>query len=312
MSTIIISAVIVRLILVKKISIFSYLLPFVQKETKPLTTAAKINEDVSEATKGLIKEIITSIPSDTALILINAIYFKGDWQEKFDKSKTKPMKFKVSPNKIVDYPEGMNLRKKLLYAKIKGKLQRDLGRLAKIIFLKFYFHTYSGKKGEDMEIVALNYTNTDFRMLFILPDKCVKNVNLADIDFETLNDKLRSIKLTLKLPKFKIEYENQQLENTFKALGVKEIFKDSANLEEITDAKVSVSKIIHKAVIEVQEEGAEAAAATAIVMESRSANRQQQKVIEFDRPFLFIIQDVNHRIPLFMGRIVDPRYFFHI
>ena len=50
-----------------------------------------------------------------------------DWQEKFDKSKTKPIKFKVSSDKIVDYPEGMNLRKKLLYAKIKGKLQRDLG-----------------------------------------------------------------------------------------------------------------------------------------------------------------------------------------
>ena len=128
-TTIIISVVIVRLILVKKISIFSYLLPFVQKETKPLTNAAKINKDVSEATKGLIKKIITpdSITVDTALILINAIYFKGDWQEKFDKSKTKPMKFKVSSNKIVDYPEGMNLRKKLLYAKIKGKLQRDLG-----------------------------------------------------------------------------------------------------------------------------------------------------------------------------------------
>ena len=82
---------------------------------------------MSEATKGLIKKIITpaSITVDTALILINAIYFKGDWQEKFDKSKTKPMKFKVSSGKIVDYPEGMNLRKKLLYAKIKGKLQRD-------------------------------------------------------------------------------------------------------------------------------------------------------------------------------------------
>ena len=161
-----------------------------------------------------------------------------------------------------------------------------------------------------MEIVALNYTNTDFRMLFILPDKCVRNVNLADIDFETLNGELRSRQLSLKLPKFKIEYENQQLENTFKALGVKEIFNDSANLEEITDAKVSVSKIIHKAVIEVQEEGAEAAAATAIVVEGRSAKRQPTKIIEFDRPFLFMIQDVNHRIPLFMGRIVDPRYFF--
>ena len=160
-----------------------------------------------------------------------------------------------------------------------------------------------------MEIVALNYTNTDFRMLFILPEKCVKNINFEDIDFQTLEDKLMSIELSLKLPKFKIEFE-AQLVKTFEDLGVKEIFQESANFEEITDAKVSVSKIIHKAVIEVQEEGAEAAAATAIVVEGRSANRRQKKIVEFDRPFLFMIQDVNHRIPLFMGRIVDPRYFF--
>ena len=63
------------------------------------------------------------IKPDTPLILTNAIYFKGDWQEKFDKSKTKPMKFKVSSDKIIDYPKGMNLRdKRLNYAKIKGKL----------------------------------------------------------------------------------------------------------------------------------------------------------------------------------------------
>ena len=94
-----------------------------------MTSAAQINKDVSEDTKGLIKDIINddAITGDTVMVLTNAIYFKGDWQEKFDKSKTKPMKFKVSSDKIVDYPEGMNLRKKLLYAKIKGKLQRDLG-----------------------------------------------------------------------------------------------------------------------------------------------------------------------------------------
>ena len=153
--------------------------------------------------------------------------------------------------------------------------------------------------------MALNYTNTDFRMLFILPEKCVNNINLDDIDFETLDGKLRSRKLSLKLPKFKIEYENQLVE-TFKALGVKEIFQISANFEEITDAQISVNKIIHKAVVEVQEKGAEAAAVTAIVMEGRSV--KSPITINFDRPFLFIIQDVNHKIPLFMGRIVDPRY----
>ena len=152
-----------------------------------------------------------------------------------------------------------------------------------------------------MEIVALNYSNTDFRMLFILPDKCVRNVNLADIDFETLNGELRSTQLSLKLPKFKIEFE-AELVKTFESLGVKEIFR-AANFQEMIDrGDVRVDSILHKAVVEVQEEGAEAAAATAVVM-----TRSPSKIIEFDRPFLFIIQDVNHKIPLFMGRIVDPR-----
>ena len=157
-----------------------------------------------------------------------------------------------------------------------------------------------------MEIVALNYTNTDFRMLFILPEKCVKNINLDDIDFETLDGKLISTELSLKLPKFKIEFKAQLVE-TFRALGVNEIF-GPANFQEMTDSKelLKVDSIIHKAVVEVQEEGAEAAAATAVVINTRSPDRS--KIIEFDRPFLFIIQDVNHKIPLFMGRIVDPRY----
>ena len=155
-----------------------------------------------------------------------------------------------------------------------------------------------------MEIVALNYSNTDFRMLFILPDKCVRNVNLADIDFETLNGELRSRQLSLKLPKFKIEFE-AELVKTFESLGVKEIFR-AANFQEMIDREdVRVDSILHKAVVEVQEEGAEAAAATAVVINTRSPD--QSKIIEFDRPFLFIIQDVNHKIPLFMGRIVDPR-----
>ena len=161
--------------------------------------------------------------------------------------------------------------------------------------------SYLGKQGDDMEIVALNYTNSDFRMLFILPEKCVKKISLEDLDFETLGSKLTSTKLSLKLPKFKIEFE-AELVKTFKALGVKEIF-GAANFQEMIDREdVRVDSILHKAVVEVQEEGAEAAAATAVVM-----TRSPSKIIEFDRPFLFIIQDVNHKIPLFMGRIVDPR-----
>ena len=90
-----------------------------------MTSAAQINKDVSEATKGLIKKIIgpDAITGDTVMVLTNAIYFKGDWQIQFDKSETKPMEFKLSSDQIVDYPEGMNLKDYLDYAKIKGKLQ---------------------------------------------------------------------------------------------------------------------------------------------------------------------------------------------
>ena len=169
--------------------------------------------------------------------------------------------------------------------------------------------SYLGKQGDDMEIVALNYTNSDFRMLFILPEKYVKNISLEDLDFETLDSKLTSTELSLKLPKFKIEFE-AELVKTFESLGVKEIFR-AANFQEMIDREdVRVDSILHKAVVEVQEEGAEAAAATAFkVSLFNGASFVKPKVIEFDRPFLFIIQDVNHKIPLFMGRIFDPRYY---
>ena len=82
----------------------------------------------------------------------------------------------------------------------------------------------------------------------------------------------------------------------------------SADFSDITNEKIALDKIVHKAVIEVNEKGSEASAATYALFGTRSAAaRPQPEFIQFDRPFLFVIQDKRNQLPLFMGRIVDPR-----
>ena len=125
--------------------------------------ANEINEFVSEATKGLITEIANPSSFDplTRMVLVNAIYFKGVWAQKFDQAKTEPMEFTVETGKTITYPHGMNMKAKLGLTKIKGQ------------------------KGDDMTVVALPYTNPNFEMLLILPKSHIRNIDINDLDWLT-------------------------------------------------------------------------------------------------------------------------------
>ena len=130
------------------------------------------------------------------------------------------------------------------------------------------------------------------------------DLDLNKLDHEVLESKLQTRSVALTLPKFKMEYESR-MRDVLQKLGVSEIFRQGvANLKDISNEELHVSDVIHKAVIEVNEEGSEAAAASSLQIDTRSG--PIRKLMNFNKPFLFIIQDTQHKIPLFFGRVTDP------
>lgn len=242
-----------------------------------------INHWVEEKTKTKIKDLMPdgSITSLTAAVLVNAVYFKGDWLNKFNHSLTKPGDFKASAQ--------TNLRVNFMFAEKKfpyGR-NRDLG-----------FHLlHLPYKGEELSMVVfLPFENNG---LDALEGKLSAEVLLKAVK-ET-----RTMKVEVTLPKFKIE-ESIDLTEKLGLLGITDLFTDNADLSGVTtDVPLKVSKVVHKSFIEVNEEGAEAAAATGAVMMTRCMPAPPP-IFKADHPFLFGIFDQRTNVFLFWGRIAQP------
>jgi len=249
-----------------------------------IRTANTINNFVKDATQGLIDDIVepTSLTSDTRMMLINAIYFKSNWLTPFKEIKTKPMNFTVKNGNEIEYKYGMNMISDLNYAE--------------------------ESRGFPAEVLELPYENRDFRMLLILPNEntTIEQLNLQNLDLINIDRRLGSRNVQLTLPRFKMEFE-AQMSPILNKLGVTDMFNEKANFRDIADEDLRVSEVAHKAVIEVNEEGSEAAGATSAIIGTRSHSSSLGHTMIFDRPFYFIIQDSRHKLNLFMGKIVDPR-----
>ncbi|KAF5269269.1 hypothetical protein FQR65_LT02570 [Abscondita terminalis] len=208
-----------------------------------VVSAKKINGWVEDKTQSKIKDLIPAdcLDSLTRLVLVNAIYFKGNWQHKFDKNNTRKEKFYVSNTKTVDC-DMMHLTKKFNY-------REDMELDAKLLEMK--------------------YTNHNVSMVIILPNKRdgIDDLEkkLVNVDLSKLTHGMRTVEVEVSLPKFKIE-TTMDLKSVLTKMGLGVIFDpENANFSEIADSdeQLYVSKAIQKAFIEVNEEGAEAAAATA-------------------------------------------------
>jgi len=241
-----------------------------------------INDWVSNKTNDLIRNLIPQgyLSVDTRLMLLNAVYFKANWELPFQQILTSKRKFDVSNDSSVDV-DMMFQESEILY-------------------------------GEDKElqsqVISLQYEDPNFAMIIILPNEETPLDSLSSHiihkDFNMIHQSLSQTELLLGMPKFKLGYKTD-LTAAFKALGVKDIFGDSADLSKITDELLLVSGILHQTKIEVNEEGSEAAAVTGIKIDTRSGG-SGPKIVKVNRPFMFVIQDLKNNIPLFMGRIVNP------
>ncbi|XP_078044374.1 serine protease inhibitor 3/4 isoform X4 [Augochlora pura] len=253
--------------------------------------ANTINSWVSEKTNNRIKDIITSgdVNQDTALVLVNAVYFKGIWQNKFSPEATQPLPFHVNGNEIKNVPT----------------------------MYRYGSYKYGELPEINARFIEIPYKGDSMSMLIILPnevnglaevEKKMQNINLNYI----LNQgSVQDVKLYL--PKFKIE-SKIELNSPLKKIGLTDMFTSRANFSGIADADLVVSKVVQKAFIEVNEEGSEAAAATALMFAyATSLNYRPEQIMEIDRPFAYGIlhksQDTEDRgrfAILFSGHIIDP------
>jgi len=193
------------------------------------------------------------------------------------------MKFRVTNDIEVDYEHGMNLR---------GDFQ----------------HADLTNSGFNAQVLGLPYENQNFRMLLILPNEGtnIEELNLQNLNYDSLNNELAQKRIDLRLPRFKMEFE-AKMRPFLEQVGISSLFeKSKADLSDIADEPLYVSDVTHKAVIEVNEEGSEAAAVSSVQINTRTSVIIKSIQMIFDRPFYFIIQDKLHNLNLFMGRIVDP------
>jgi serine protease inhibitor len=248
--------------------------------------AQTINAWVSKNTEGRIKKIVADpINDETVLFLINAIYFKGQWQSEFRKELTKPDVFKLP-----------------------GGEQKQLPMMSQS-------GSYLYHKGNDFQAVVLPYGKGGVSMFVFLPDE---NVGLdqfeRNLTSENWDTWMRSFRMTpgdLMLPRFKVEWESS-LNETLKALGMAEAFAPGrADFSQIADVssgnRLYISDVRHKTWGEVNEEGTEAAAATSVVVGVTSVQVPPLRFsMKVDRPFFFAIRDNRTGVLLFMGSISNP------
>ncbi len=247
----------------------------------------KINGWVEKKTNDKIKDLIPqgALTADTRMVLTNAIYFKGNWAEPFKKEDTRDEPFRT-PAKRGDAAAGER----------KAPMMHRSGK-------------YGYLKGDGFAAVELPYAGDELAMQVFLPDEVD---GLAEFENKLSADNFakwtfHSRDVNLSLPKFKMTREftlNEQLAR----LGMPLAFSSKADLSGIggSPGELYVSSVLHKAFVDVNEEGTEAAAATGIVV---GVTAMPPPPVEFkaDHPFLFIIRHKPTGGVLFIGRLVDPK-----
>ncbi|KAL1253677.1 hypothetical protein QQF64_015906 [Cirrhinus molitorella] len=249
-----------------------------------------INKWVEEQTEKKIKDLLKpgTVTGMTRLVLVNAIYFKGNWMHKFKARETKEMPFKINQNE--SRPVKMMYQSK-----------------------KFPFRCIPEYK---VQVLELPYKQKELSMLILLPNESQDGSDpLPKLESELTLDKLldwtkrdkmaTSMDISVHLPKFKLEVESS-LSEKLQEMGMSSVFHETkADLTGMSSQRrLFISAVVHKAFIEVNEEGTEAAAATAAIVEVDSAIRCQRFIA--DHPFMFFIRHNTTNSILFLGRFRGP------
>ena len=240
-------------------------------------STSKINDWCKAHTDGMIPKIIDQIDPSAISYIMNAIYFNGTWQEKFDAKNTKQENFRG--------------------------YTRDIQKVSMMHQVEKFYYT----ENNTFKAVDLPYGNGIYRMTVLLPnegksiDDMMKGMTVDKL--EEINSQMEKCMVNLKLPKFTTEME-LPLNSIISNLGAPSIFlPGKANFNHFANGNFFVSKMLQKAKIEVNEQGTKAAAVTAAIMLTSMAPMEMRNV-EFhaDHPFVYLITDTNSGAILFMGQ----------
>jgi serpin B len=252
---------------------------------RPDEAVKTINAWVSDKTREKIKDLISRdlINDDTRLILTNAIYFKGKWEQEFMQAKTRD-EYWYGPNGFREVP-----------------MMHQSGE-----YLYYY-------ESDGFQALDLPYKGRQLSMLIVLPRKkdgltLLERQWVTDGTYHQVTDRLKHEgTVTLSLPRFKIE-AHFTLNPVLRALGADLALSDTADFSGIGEEPLKISEVVHMALVEVSEQGTEAAAATGVVMAGAPPGPPPPpKVFKADHPFLFFIRDPETNVVLFSGRLLDPR-----
>jgi serine protease inhibitor len=236
-----------------------------------------INGWVNTKTKTKIPTMLKSIDPDEVMFLVNTLYLKADWLEEFNENNTRNWEFTLTDGSTIETPT---------------------------IFDRRYTNSYFG---DDLLMVELPYKGEEISMYLFKPINGDLQELLADFStskFAMLKEKLTNEDIFISLPKYEVEYENKEMVDRLKDLGIIDIFSEQANLSKMSEMDdLAISRVIHKTFLSVSEKGTEGAAATVV----GAINTSSPPSAYFDSPFMFIIADKVTNNFLFMGRVSNPK-----
>lgn len=239
-----------------------------------------INDWVDDRTEGRIPQLLDEgvLTPDSRLTLVNAIYMKATWIDRFSEDATVDRPFTTADAEVIDVPT-MALTGTLAYS-----------------------------NGDGWQAVELPYEGNELAMVILLPEEGYLAEYQQHFVLSESVDYFEHREVALRLPRFDIRAA-LSLGDHLAAMGMELAFSPEADFSGITtETALSISAVIHQANITVDEEGTEAAAATAVVIGATSAPIETEIVEMFvDRPFLFVVRDRDTGVILFLGRVGDPR-----
>jgi serpin B len=239
-----------------------------------------INDWVSDQTEGKIKDLIPPgvIDAMTRLVLANAIYFKANWQHQFEERDTTDSQFTLIDGGIVSVP------------------------------MMSQVETFRYMAGSGYQAIELPYVGEQMAMVIILPEEGEFGAIEREMSAKTLDQIVADLdftSLTLTMPKF--EYESEfGLSKTLIEMGMPTAFGDGADFSGMDGTRnLYIKDVVHKAFVSVDEEGTEAAAATAVIIAEMGIMIPEIEMT-IDSPFIYVIRDIETGSILFLGRVMDP------